>query len=98
MEIIDGKMCDCFQNNQEIYVHCIDVDEFVEARIENLKAVKFRLAFAHFSYPLELQVRRLSLFLATDDMDELCSLQSPVILDITSSCIYMVINSSVFGG
>ena len=69
MEIIEGRMCDSLQSNSEIYVHCIEMDEFISPPIQNLAAVRFNLAYGHVSFMASLEERRLLLFLATDDLD-----------------------------
>ena len=83
-------MCESLKNNSEIYVHCIEMDEFISPLIGNLAAVRFNLAYGHISFAGNLEERRLLLFLATDDLDALCQLKSPVICEVKSSCLYNV--------
>lgn len=97
MEVIEGRMCDSMKNNSEIYVHCIEMDEFISPSIQNLAAVRFNLAYGHVSFISSLEERRLLFFLATDDLDSLCQLRSPAICEVKSSCLYNVRILNIYG-
>ena len=90
MEAVAGVMCPYLEMHPEIYLHCLDEDTVLSYTSSDLKAIRCLYVFGHFSVLENLEEIRFLLFLATEEVAALRDLPSPVVLQVTSSCLLKV--------
>ena len=90
MEFVEQVLTQFLKDHRQVYVHCADKDSVLTSRVSNLPAIAFSLVFGHISIIDKLEERRFVLFLGTDEAWELGELHSPVVIEVTSSCLYEV--------
>ena len=89
MEIVEDVLSPWLKDRCKIYVHCINTDSVLTKRMPALPALLITVVLGHISV-LETLEERFILFLVTDEAWELGQMQSPVVILVTSSCLFEV--------
>ena len=88
-----------FNENKYLYVHCFDrrVEKVIHPN--NLPCIEIYTVLGHVSFPATVRQRRVVLFLHSDEnVGKICDHKSPLVIKVTSACIYKVrlLNYSVY--
>ena len=80
-----------FDLSKLIYVHCIDLGTKKFTTVTSFPCVEICCVLGHFSFPRELAVSRLCCVLWSNDCKgKLYPARSPVLINVKSSCYFMV--------
>ena len=81
-----------FDESSVIYLHCIDLSTEKFTPVTSFHCMEICCELGHFSFPRDLAVRRLGCFLwSKESKAKLWDCQSPVLLNVKSSCYFTVI-------
>ena len=80
-----------FNVSKLLYLHCIDLETKKFTPVSSFPCLEVLCVLGHFSFPSELAVRRLCCFLwSVESEGKLSAAQSPVLLNVKSSCYFTV--------
>ena len=90
MEVRD-YVAELFTENQCLYVHCVDLTVEKVLHLKSMPCIEIFTLLAHVSFPAKLSERRAVLLLHSEEnMSKISGLASPVLINVTSSCIHTV--------
>ena len=82
----------CRAESKVNYLHCIDLQRKKFTPVTSFACLEICSVLGHFSFSSNLAIRRLCCFLWSEDSEaKLMACQSPVLLNVKSSCYFTVI-------
>ena len=80
-----------FDTNKYLYLHCFDLRVEKIISPQTLPCIELYMVLGHVSFPAKLRERRVVLILHSEEsIDKVRGRNSPVVIEVTSSCIYTV--------
>ena len=80
-----------FDQNEYLFLYCLDFRNEQIINPQNIPCLELYMVPGHVSFPPNLQERRFVLILHSEEnINKIRGCNSPVVIQVTSSCVYMV--------